>query len=116
MVKRFEDLIAWQKGQDLCVEVYNNFRNSKDYSFRDQICRASVSICNNIAEGFDRSSNADFVRFLYMATGSTSEVRSMLYLAKRLDYINPDKAQTMIDGTNEVSKIIYGLIKSLTNN
>ena len=88
MVKRFEDLIAWQKAQDLSVEVYIQFRSLKNYSFRDQICRPAVSVSNNIAEGFDRSSNQDFVRFLYMAAGSASEVRSMLYLARRLDYIN----------------------------
>ena len=116
MVKRFEDLIAWQKAQDLSVEVYIQFRSLKDYSFRDQICRPAVSVSNNIAEGFDRSSNQDFVRFLYMAAGSASEVRSMLYLARRLDYISADKTQEMIDCTNEVSKITYGLIKSLTTN
>jgi len=63
-IQRFEDIIAWQKAQDLAVEIYNVFQSSRDFGFRDQICRAVVSISNNIAEGFDRSSDADFKRFL----------------------------------------------------
>jgi four helix bundle protein len=63
-IQKFEDIIVWQKGQDLAVEIYALFRDSRDFGFRDQICRATVSISNNIAEGFDRSSNADFKRFL----------------------------------------------------
>ena len=63
-IKRFEDIIAWQKAQDLAVEVYSVFKNLRDFGFKDQITRASVSISNNIAEGFDRGSDADFIRFL----------------------------------------------------
>ncbi len=62
-IQRFEDIIAWQKAQDLAVSIYNYFSKITDYSFKDQICRASISISNNIAEGFDRSSDADFSRF-----------------------------------------------------
>ena len=53
-IERFEEIIAWQKAQDVAVDIYFSFSNAKDYSFKDQICRASVSISNNIAEGFDR--------------------------------------------------------------
>ena len=63
--QRFEDIIAWQKAQDYGVIIYKLFQEIKDYSFRNQICSAVVSISNNIAEGFDRSSNAEFKRFLY---------------------------------------------------
>lgn len=65
-ILRFEDIIAWQKGKDFTVEIYGSFKDNNDWDFRNQICRASVSISNNIAEGFDRSSNADFRRFLFM--------------------------------------------------
>lgn len=91
-IQKFEDIVAWQKAQDLSVEIYANFRMLKDYGFRDQICRASVSVSNNIAEGFDRSSHADFRRFLYISLASCSEVKSMLYLAERLKYLNGEKA------------------------
>jgi four helix bundle protein len=77
-IKKFEDIIAWQKAQDLTVEIYLVFKVLKDYGFKDQICRASVSVSNTIAEGFDRSSLADFKRFLYMALGSYSEINALL--------------------------------------
>lgn len=112
-VQKFEDLIAWQKSQDLAVEIYKTFGNIKDYGFKDQICRASTSVSNNIAEGFDRSSNADFIRFLYISISSSSEVKSMIYLAERLNFINNDKKNILLDNANEVSRIIRGLIKSL---
>ena len=112
---KFEDIVAWQKAQDLAVEIYAIFMDSKDYGFKDQICRATVSVSNNIAEGFDRSSNKDFGRFLYIALASCSEVKSMLYLAERLNYINSNKMKVLLDKGNEISRIIRGLIKSLNN-
>lgn len=68
---------------------------------------------NNIAEGFDRNSNTEFRRFLYISLASSSEVRSMLYLAKRLDYLNEQQTILLLHKSNEISKIITGLIKSL---
>ncbi|WP_273568231.1 four helix bundle protein [Maribacter halichondriae] len=87
-VKKFEELLVWQKSQDFAVSIYKDFSTLKDYSFKDQITRASVSISNNIAEGFDRRTNPDFIRFLYIAISSNSEVRSMLYLSERLGYLS----------------------------
>jgi four helix bundle protein len=87
-IKSFEEIVAWQKAQNLAVEIYSSFKEVKDFGFKDQIFRAVVSISNNIAEGFDRSSDADFVRFLYISLGSCSEVKSMLYLAVKLNYIS----------------------------
>ena len=111
--KKFEDLIAWQKAQDFAVNIYAIFNECKDYNYRNQICSAVVSISNNIAEGFERSSDADFSRFLYMSLGSASEVRSMLYLSVRLKYIDVETKDKLIEKVDEVSKIIRGLIKSL---
>lgn len=112
-IQKFEDIIAWQKGQDIAVEVYGLFRDSSDFGFRNQICSATVSISNNIADGFDRSSNADFKRFLYISSASCSEVKSMLYLAERLNYLNKEKATELRLQCAEISKILSGLIKSL---
>jgi four helix bundle protein len=112
-IKRFEDLIVWQKSQDLAMQIYTNFSSLKDYGFRDQISRASVSISNNIAEGFERGSNADFKRFLYFSLGSNSEVRSMLYLSEKLNYLEKAKVDELIIQTNEVSKMLYAFIKSM---
>ena len=112
-IQKFEDIICWQKSQDFAEDIYYQFKNSKDFGFKDQICRAVISISNNIAEGFDRSSDPDFVRFLYIGLGSCSEVKSMLYLAEKLNYINNIQKEELIKKGNEISKIIRGLIKSL---
>lgn len=112
-VQKFEDLFGWQKGQDLAVSIYATFNKIKDYAFKDQICRASVSVSNNIAEGFDRNTNADFRRFLFIAIASCSEVKSMLYLAHRLNFITEEERINLLLHAEEVSKIIRGLIKSL---
>jgi four helix bundle protein len=112
-IEKFEDIKAWQKAQDLAVEIYSYFGSLKDFGFRDQICRAVVSISNNIAEGFNRNSNADFMRFLHISLASCSEVKSMLYLAERLKYLDLEKRTQLIKNSTEVSRIITGLIKSL---
>ena len=112
-IQKFEDIVAWQKGQDLAIEVYQLFSQSRDFGFKDQICRAVVSISNNIAEGFDRSSDNEFSRFLYYAISSCSEVKSMLHLACRLDYCKPEIKYELINKCENIAKIIRGLIKYL---
>ena len=115
LVKRFEDLLIWQKGQDLAVLIYETYRDNRDWGFKDQICRASISVSNNIAEGFDRGSNSDFIRFLNYSRTSSNEVKSMSYLAYRLNYIGLEKREEFIRATEELSKMILGLIRSLNN-
>ncbi|MFN8261292.1 MAG: four helix bundle protein [Chitinophagales bacterium] len=112
-IQRFEDIIAWQKSQDYVMVIYKLFEDSRGFSFRNQICDAVVSISNNIAEGFDRSSNAEFKRFLYYPIGSCSEVKSMFCLAQRLDCITAEDLTANLEYGNEISKIIRGLIKSI---
>ena len=112
-ILKFEDLIAWQKSQDLAVVIYSEFKKLNDFDFRSQIRRAAVSISNNIAEGFDRRSKVDFARFLLIALASCSEVRSMLYLAYRLRYISDNEQKELLNSTNEISRLITALIKSL---
>lgn len=112
-IQRFEDIIAWQRAQDLAVSIYIHFKDSKDWDFKNQICRASISISNNIAEGFDRSSKADFRRFLFISLASCSETKSMLYLAQRLNYLNNENTAVLMKQSVEISKILNGLIKSL---
>ncbi|MGE6220608.1 four helix bundle protein [Nubsella zeaxanthinifaciens] len=112
-IKCFEDIVAWQKAQDFSVFIYKSFGDLKDWDFRSQICRASVSISNNIAEGFDRGTKPEFKRFLYISLASTSEVKSMLYLAKRLNYVDEITFITLLSQAQEISKITNGLIKSI---
>lgn len=111
--EKFEDIIAWQKAKELTLEIYRSFSIINDYSFRDQIQRASVSIMNNIAEGYERNSKKEFKYFLYIAKASAGEVRSMLYIAKELNYISNEKFVKFYSLVIEISKIIYGLIKIL---
>jgi four helix bundle protein len=112
-VERFEDLICWQKAKNISVDIYKCFKYSKDFGFKDQIQRAAVSISNNIAEGFERRSNKEFIQFLYIAKGSAGEVRSMLYIAEESGYISKEQLQSFFNDCVEISKILSGLIKTL---
>ena len=112
-IEKFEDIIAWQKAEKLTINIYSQFKNCKDYSFRDQIQRASVSIMNNIAEGFERRTNKELVNFLYIAKGSSGEVRSMLNLALEFKYITKVEFDADYNLAVEISKLLSGFIKIL---
>jgi len=112
-IDKFEDIIAWQKAGVLTMEIFNMFRNNRDYSFKDQIQRAVISIMNNIAEGFERRTDKEFRNFLYIAKGSCGEVRSMLYVAIKLNYVSAEQFQRFYKLSTEISKMISGLIKTL---
>ena len=112
-ISKFVDLIAWQKAQNIAVVIYEKFRESRDFGFRDQICRALVSISNNIAEGFERKGKKELKQYLHIALGSSSEVKSMIYLAGRLSYISADEQKEMLININEVNRLVYGLIRSI---
>jgi len=112
-IEQFEDIIAWQKAKNMTLKIYFLLKDSRDFGFRDQICRASVSVMNNIAEGFERKSDTEFKHFLFIAKGSCGEVRSMLYLAIELNYINKNEYTDLLIQSKEVSKMISGLIKTL---
>jgi four helix bundle protein len=112
-IDRFEDIIAWQKAKELTVEIYRLFLDSKDFGFKDQIQRASVSIMNNIAEGFERKTNNELKHFLFIAKGSCGEVRSMLILAKELHKTTPDKLEKLNALSEEISKMLSAFIKKL---
>jgi four helix bundle protein len=113
----FEDIIAWQKARVLNKEIYDITNTSdlfaRDYALRDQIRRASISISSNIAEGFERETAKEFIRFLYVAKASAGEFRSQLYLAIDLDYIKNDVFKNLKTKANDVSRLISGLIKYL---
>lgn len=112
-IDKFEDIIAWRKAGALTFDLYSQFKSSKDFSFRDQICRASVSIMNNIAEGFERNTDKELRQFLYIAKGSCAEVRSMLYIAFKLNYITSPEFKSNYALTVEISKLISGFVKAL---
>lgn len=113
VIKSFEDILVWQKSKVLTILVYGLFRNTKDYSFRDQIQRAALSVMNNIAEGFERSGNKEFRHFLFISKGSCAEVRSLLYIALELKYISQKEFDDCYSLSLEISKMLSGFIKKL---
>ena len=112
-IQNFENVIAWQKGQQLYIELKKDFSQSRDYSFNDQLFRAALSITNNIAEGFDRGSDKEFRHFLIISRGSCAEVRSMLHIASTDKKISPNRYKELIVITTDISKLLTGFIKSL---
>ena len=109
-IKSFEDLDVWKNAMQLVVAIYAEFKENKDYGFRDQIQRAAVSIPSNIAEGYERQSNKEFIQFLYIAKGSSGELQTQLYIAQKLNYLVTNKAKELIDKSKKVSSMIHNLI------
>ena len=112
-IESFEDINSWRKAKELVLKIYKSFDKNHDYSFKDQIQRAVISIMNNIAEGFERSSNKEFKYFLFTAKGSCAEFRSMLYIAHELGYISKNEFSDFHNQALEISRLISGLIKTL---
>jgi four helix bundle protein len=112
----FEGLIAWQKARMLTKQIYQLTTTgefARDFGLRDQIRRAAVSILSNIAEGYDREGRAEFHHFLVIAKGSCAEVRSQLYVAYDAGYIEETHFDLLKSSTEELSRVIAGLRKSV---
>ena len=114
-MKKFEDLDIYKKSRLLCNVIYNldNPEYKRDFGFKDQIRRASVSVLNNIAEGFERGSNRDFIRFLYYSKGSVGELRNLLNLAADFNYIENEKYNSTRRLCIEISQQLANFIKYL---
>lgn len=106
-IEKFEDLKIWQDGIELVVEVYSKLKDCKDFGLRDQMQRSAVSIPSNIAEGFDRKSNKEFVRFLRIAKASCAELRTQLIIAKRISLFD---SEILIDNSRRLSAMIQKMI------
>lgn len=113
LIQRFEDILAWQKAKALYLEIREKFKVCKDYDFLSQLFRCALSVSNNIAEGFERRTNNEFRCFLYISKGSCGEVRSLLGIAVELRYISKQDYQLLSGKTEEISKMLSGLIKNL---
>lgn len=109
--KTFEDLIIWKESMNLSIEIYKLFKNCRDFGFRDQVQRSSISVPSNIAEGFERQSDKEFIRSLFIAKGSNGELRTQLYLAMELSYIDKEIGLEKIEKARQISAMIYSLIK-----
>lgn len=111
----FEDLEVWKRGCRLAEQLYKALRNSRDYGLRDQMTRAATSVPPNIAEGHERGTTKEFVRFLNIAKGSAAELRTQLYIAKRIGAIAPEAAAEMISECKELGAMLRGLIQSISH-
>jgi four helix bundle protein len=109
----FEELDVWQKACSLAVRIFELMENSKYYSLKDQMTRAAISIPSNIAEGAERGSTAEFVRFLHISKGSAGELRTQVYIACRIKVISVKTQKELVDELKSISKMIQGLIKSI---
>src|SRR5580698_6699336 len=110
-IARFEDVEAWKKGRELRRAIYNCSRNDafgKEFGLRDQIRRAAVSVTSNIAEGFERGGNKEFIQFLANSKGSCGELRDQLYAALDEQYMTKEQFEILYRNALEVSRIISG--------
>jgi four helix bundle protein len=111
-VERFEDLVAWQKARELTRNIYQATRQgvfAKDFALSNQIQRAAVSIMSNIAEGFERGSRGEFHQYLSIAKSSCAELRSQLYVALDIGYIDQQHFDRLLANAEEVARIVGGL-------
>jgi four helix bundle protein len=111
----FKELRVWQEAKSLAVDVYKITKEgelAKDYGFRDQMQRAAVSIASNIAEGYERNSDKEFIRFLMIAKGSISELRTQLEIAKDIKYVTQDKFDLIEEKCIKIGSMLTKLIQS----
>ncbi len=109
----FEDLEVWQRGCRLSVDIFRVFENCRKYSVKDQIERAGLSIPSNIAEGSERGSTKDFAHFLNFSKGSCAELRTQLYIARKLTVLDRNDFERLVSETKEVSAMLEGLRRSV---
>src|SRR3954471_19464102 len=112
----FEDLEVWQRGCRLSVDIYRSFEACKRYSLKDQIERAGLSIPSNIAEGAERGSGKDFAHFLNFSKGSCGELRTQLYIARKLALLGKTDFEKLIAETKEISAMLQVLRRSVLTN
>lgn len=117
-VKAFEDLQIWKDAREFVKSIYaltSSSQFNKDYGLKEQIQRASVSIMNNLSEGFERDNNKEFIKFLGYSKGSAGEVRSMLYVAIDLKYITQEQFDLAYNSSLNIIKQLSNFIKYLKN-
>ncbi len=115
-IERFEDIEAWQKARALTKLVYHHSDDgsfSRDFPLRDQMRRAAVSVMSNIAEGFNRGGNREFVHFLSIAKGSAAEIQSQLYVALDAGHLDQDRFREAYELAAHVANLLGGFIRYL---
>jgi four helix bundle protein len=117
-IDRIEDILVWQKAKSLTVEIYkasNQGSFARDFGLRDQIRRAAVSIPSNIAEGFGRGGNKEFLQFLSIAKGSLYELKTQLIIANEIGYLDNEIFIKISNDSDEVGKMLTSFMNYLSN-
>jgi four helix bundle protein len=109
----FEDLEVWQRGCRLAVAVFKTFAACRNFTMQDQVQRAALSVPSNVAEGYERNSNKEFVRFLNIAKGSCGELRTQLYISRKLDFRKKADFDHLIGESKEISAMLHGLSRAV---
>jgi len=109
----FEDLEVWQRGCRLAVSIFQKFDTCKNFTLKDQIRRAALSVPSNISEGSERGSAKDFAHFLNISKGSCGELRTQLYIARKLAFISKSVFDQLITESRELSAMLEGLRRSM---
>jgi len=109
---RFEDLEVWKRSARLSANIYKQFKELKDYGFKDQITRSGLSVPSTIAEGFERESLKECLTFLSYAKGSCGELRTQIYIGIDIGYINTEVGNEWLKEANEISSMLSGLIQA----
>ena len=115
-IKSFEDLEIWKESMQIALSIYTAMKACKDFGLKDQMQRSAISVPSNIAEGFERQTNKEFVQFLYIAKGSCGELRTQIYLALKLGYIEKTDGKNLIEQTKKLSSKISKLISYRKDN
>lgn len=115
-IEKFEDIQAWQEARKLAKEIHEILDRRIDIRLKSQISSAAVSVMSNIAEGFARRSNKEFMQFLFIAKGSLAELQSQIYVLLDLNYLNKDEFDKIYQQTDYVAKLISKFITYLRNN
>jgi len=113
-METFEKLEVWKRGCRLSVDLYKQLGSSREFSFKDQVFRSSLSVPSNIAEGYERSSRKEYIRFLNIAKASCGELRTQLYIGIEAEIIDRVISKKYIQEATEISKMLQGLINSLS--
>ncbi|MFH1630183.1 MAG: four helix bundle protein [Pseudomonadota bacterium] len=108
---KFEDLEVWKEGMRIVVKIYLSLNVCRDFGLRDQMQRAAVSIPSNIAEGYERNTNKDFIHFLHIAKGSCSELRTQIYLAVEIGVFDKTAGDELLESTRKISAMLHNFIK-----
>ncbi len=109
----FEDLEVWQRACRLAVQIFKGFRSCREFTLKDQVQRAALSVPSNIAEGSERGSLKDFAHFLNISKGSCGELRTQLYIARKLELLTKTSFDQLIAESKELSAMLEGLRRSL---